>query len=193
MINLRGIGPKALVAGLTGVLATAGIGVAVAQVETPVIPTDTSILDVDEVTDHGGDLLDSPETTLPDTGVEDLDDVVDDVEDTADDTVDDVGEDINDELDDAVDDGDGDEAEDDDGTGNGADDDASDDAGESADRFGAQVSADARGESDGQQGVDGRQISADAHARNDARRAARDNGDDDVEVDDDTDGVESAG
>ncbi len=52
------------------------------------------------------------------------------------------------------------------------DDELGDDEGERGprqDNFGARVSADARGESDGEKGVDGRQISAEARAKRTAR------------------------
>jgi hypothetical protein len=55
--------------------------------------------------------------------------------------------------------------------------------------FGARVSADARGESDGQPGVDGRQISEEARAMGEARRAA---GGDEADDDDDDEGVGAA-
>ncbi|MGI8758078.1 MAG: hypothetical protein ACR2K0_02100, partial [Acidimicrobiales bacterium] len=174
-------------AGVAGILVAGGTGVAVAQIALPDTPTEVP-----------GDLTDVTDVTVPPVTVPD---VADDTEVPEDDFGAQVSADARGESDGVpgVDGGQISEqararAE---AGENETDvevevDDENEVGDEPRDNFGAQVSADARGESDGVPGVDGRQISEQARAQGQARAEAGGD-DDDVEVEVDGEADVTAG
>ncbi len=177
MSNLRTVITRKVAAtGFAGALLAGGFGVAAAQT----LPDDPAV--VDEAQETVGDGLDGADGLIDDTQ-NDLDGTVDDgqggieqgagqADDSIDDGQDELGE-VGDEVDETTGEV-GDEVDEIEGeVGDEVDettDDISDEA-EGKDNFGARVSADARGESDGVRGVDGQTISAEARAKGEARRS----------------------
>lgn len=182
MIDLRkALGAKAMTAGLIGLLAAGGVGVAAAATG------DSQPVDVPAV---GSPLTRLPSTVsdlIPDLDASDATDPADitDITDLPEAEVPEAPEapEIGDHDDSGdVDDSDG---------GDVGDPDGGDVNATRPDNFGATVSADARGESDGVPGVDGRQISAAAKAKHSA--GGTDDGDDDGTEDGTDDGADGGG
>ncbi len=180
MSNLRKVLTRKVAAtGFAGALLAGGIGVAAAQTlpdEEPVVdgtqqtveevlggtdgPIDGGQDEVNTTVDEGQDSVEEGAGEADgaiDGGQDELGDLEDEVEQTIGDVEDELEEttgNVEDEVDETT----------------GDIEDEVDEA-EGKDNFGARVSADARGESDGVRGVDGQTISAEARAKGEARRS----------------------
>jgi hypothetical protein len=180
---LSALTAKAAAAGVAGILVAGGTGIAVAQIALPDTPTEVpgDLTDVTDVTVPDLTDVTVPDLTVPDVPADDFGAQVSaDARGESDGVPGVDGRQISEQARARAEAGETDvevEVDDENEVGD-----------EPRDNFGAQVSADARGESEGVPGVDGRQISEQARAQGQARADA---GDDDaeveVEVDDEAD------